>query len=53
MQLDYRVIVPRECVAGTRQVRHEAALENIGYVFGSIQSLTEVMNLLRVGLEET
>ncbi|MGQ1887867.1 cysteine hydrolase family protein [Serratia marcescens] len=52
MQLDYRVIVPRECVAGTRHVRHEAALENIGYVFGRIQSLAEVMNLLRVGLEE-
>lgn len=46
MQHDYRVLVPRECVAGTRLDRHEAALENIAYVFGKVQSLPEVLQML-------
>lgn len=47
MQLDYYVVVPRECVAGTTRARHEAALENMGYVFGKVRLLAEVMGALR------
>jgi nicotinamidase-related amidase len=47
MQLDYRVLVPRECVAGTSRARHEAALENISYVFGKVVPLSVVMETLR------
>lgn len=47
MQHDYRVVVPRECVAGTNADRHEAALENIAYVFGKVQALSEVLKALR------
>ena len=46
MQLDYRVIVPRECVAGTSVSRHDAALENIAYVFGKVFSLSAVIDNL-------
>ncbi|KEY57324.1 cysteine hydrolase family protein [Serratia sp. DD3] len=46
MQLDYRVWVPQECVAGTSQTRHEAALENIAYVFGNVQPLSAVISML-------
>lgn len=46
MQLDYRVMVPRECVAGTSVSRHEAALENIAYVFGKVVSLSAVIDML-------
>lgn len=47
MQHDYRVLVPHECVAGTNQDRHAAALENIAYVFGKVQSLPDVVEALR------
>lgn len=43
LQLDYRVLVPRECVAGTRRDRHEAALDHIGYVLGRVLSLDAVL----------
>ncbi|KVK86521.1 isochorismatase [Burkholderia ubonensis] len=39
LQLDYRVFVPRECVAGTTAARHDAALEHVGYVLGRVVSL--------------
>ena len=35
-QLNYRVVVPKECVAGTNNDRHLAALENIRYLFGRV-----------------
>jgi nicotinamidase-related amidase len=43
LQLDYRVIVPQECVAGTTHARHAAALEHIGYVLGRVLPLTRVI----------
>jgi nicotinamidase-related amidase len=46
MQLDYRVIVPQECVAGTTEARHTAALEHIGYVLGRVLPLTRVIEQL-------
>jgi len=49
MQLDYHVVVPRECVAGTTLERHKAALENISYVFGKVQDLVDVIGDLRTG----
>ncbi len=42
-QYNYRVIVPRECVAGSTQARHEAALEHIRYVLGRVVSLDELL----------
>lgn len=45
LQLNYRVLLPRECVAGTTVSRHEAALEHIGYVLGYVMSLDDVMAL--------
>lgn len=45
-QHNYRVVVPRECVAGTRVDRHEAALENIRYLYGRIYELDLVINEL-------
>jgi nicotinamidase-related amidase len=45
-QLNYRVVVPMECVAGTNEKRHEAALENIRYLFGKISSLDELLAIL-------
>lgn len=48
-QLGYRVVVPRECVAGTSEAQHEAALRNIEYVFGYVVSLALVQTLLRAG----
>lgn len=38
-QLNYRVVVPIECVAGTNADRHLAALENIRYLFGKVCTL--------------
>lgn len=48
-QLNYRVIVAPECVAGTTAERHDAALANIGYVFGSVRGLPDVLAGLRAG----
>lgn len=40
--LDFRCFIPRECVAGTTEDRHEAALLCLGHVFGYVVSLDEV-----------
>jgi nicotinamidase-related amidase len=45
-QLNYRVVVTPECVAGTSVEQHQAALRNIEYVFGYVESLGAVMSLL-------
>lgn len=45
-QLGYKVIVPIECVAGTNTARHDAALENIRYLFGKIISLKELITII-------
>ncbi|QPC94577.1 cysteine hydrolase family protein [Mesorhizobium sp. INR15] len=45
-QLNYRVFVVPECVAGTTEARNEAALDNIAYVFGSILPAREACTLL-------
>lgn len=44
-QLGYRVVVPRECVAGTSAAQHDAALRNIEYVFGYVAPLADVQAL--------
>lgn len=48
-QLGYRVVVPRECVAGTSEAQHEAALRNIEYVFGYVVPMALVETLLFSG----
>lgn len=40
--LDFRCVIPRECVAGTTPERHAAALSCLGHVFGYVVSLGEV-----------
>ncbi|MGI8626180.1 MAG: cysteine hydrolase family protein [Geodermatophilaceae bacterium] len=45
-QLNYRVIVAREWVAGTSDDQHQAALHNIDYVFGYVTSARVVLGLL-------
>jgi len=45
-QLNYRVIVPRDCAAGTNEERHLAALENVRYLFGKVCDLSELLPLL-------
>lgn len=45
-QLNYRVIVPPECVAGTTVEQHHAALRNIGYVFGALRPLRDLLDQL-------
>ena len=45
-QHNYRVAVVPECVAGTSRTRHEAALENIAYIFGEICPLKDLVNCL-------
>ncbi|MNP52599.1 Maleamate amidohydrolase [compost metagenome] len=51
LQLDYRVWVPHECVAGTSEARHLAALEHIGYVLGQVLPLASVMQHMRGSCE--
>lgn len=46
-QLNYRVLVVPECVAGTTEGRNEAALDNIAYVFGRILPAVDAHDLLR------
>jgi len=43
LQLDYRVFVPPECVAGTSEARHTAALEHIAYVLGRVLPLATLI----------
>jgi len=45
-QLNYRVIVPEECVAGTSIEQHRAALRNIAYILGKVLPLDEVISML-------
>ncbi|MCE4057878.1 cysteine hydrolase family protein [Pseudomonas sp. Au-Pse12] len=51
LQLDYRVLVPRECVAGTSEARHVAALEHIGYVLGRVLPLEVLMQQLQAACQ--
>lgn len=46
-QLNYRVVVPKNCVAGTTQDRHRAALDNISYVFGKVCNFDDAKSLLQ------
>ncbi len=43
LQYNYKVIVPPECVAGTSPEAHQAALNNIAYVFGKIIAVDELI----------
>jgi nicotinamidase-related amidase len=45
-QLNYKVIVPEECVAGTSVEQHHAALRNIAYILGKVLPLSKVMSML-------
>jgi nicotinamidase-related amidase len=45
-QLNYWVIVPEECVAGTSVEQHRAALRNIAYILGKVLPLGTVMSTL-------
>lgn len=47
-QLNYGVVVPPECVAGTTREQHEAALHNVDYVFGDVVPLKQVLEMLEV-----
>jgi nicotinamidase-related amidase len=44
-QYGYYVYVPRDCVAGTTPARHEAALENIRYLFGKVINLSDILEI--------
>lgn len=45
-QHNYRVVVPSNCVAGTNSERHQAALENIRYIFGKVCDFQDALDLL-------
>ncbi len=45
-QLNYWVIVPEECVAGTSVEQHRAALRNIAYILGRVLPLDEVISMI-------
>jgi nicotinamidase-related amidase len=45
-QLNYWVVVPEECVAGTSVEQHRAALRNIAYILGKVLPLEQVMSIL-------
>ncbi|MFV0414120.1 MAG: cysteine hydrolase family protein, partial [Oscillospiraceae bacterium] len=42
-QFGYYVIVPQECVAGTNERQHLAALDHIRYILGKVVSLADIM----------
>lgn len=46
-QLNYWVIVPEECVAGTSVEQHRAALKNISYILGRVLPLNDVISILK------
>lgn len=48
-QLNYRVFVVPECVAGTSPARHDAALDNIAYIYGRMLNAEATADLLRSG----
>ncbi len=45
-QLNYWVIVPEECMAGTSVEQHRAALRNIAYILGKVLPLGTVMSMI-------
>lgn len=45
-QLNYRIVIPKECVAGTSEDRQEAALENVRYLFGKVTDLETVIEII-------
>ncbi len=45
-QLNYKVLVMPECVAGTTVKRHQAALDNIAYLFGAVIPQKQLMEIL-------
>lgn len=50
-QHSYNVIVPVECVAGTSEKAHQAALDNISYIFGITVPLAHLLSACEQGLE--
>lgn len=46
---NYRVIVPRECVATDRQHLHEANLEDIDRYLGRVVSVAEALAMMKAG----
>lgn len=46
-EMNYRVIVPRECVSTDKEHLHAANLEDIGKYMGRVVSLAEALALLR------
>ncbi len=46
-QLNYRVLVPGECVAGTSVEQHRAALKNISYILGKVLPLDDIISILK------
>jgi len=46
-QLNYKVIVPEECVAGTSVEQHKAALRHIQYILGKVVSLDKIESELK------
>lgn len=45
-QYGYFVLVPRECVAGTSPLQHQAALEHIDYVLGRVVALEDLLQAI-------
>jgi nicotinamidase-related amidase len=41
-QYGYFVYVPKDCVAGTSPLQHEAALEHIRYILGKVITLSDI-----------
>jgi len=46
-QLNYKVIVPEECVVGTSIEQHKAALRHIQYTLGKVVSLDKLESELK------
>lgn len=42
-QYGYFVYVPKDCVAGTSSLQHEAALEHVRYVLGKVVTLADII----------
>lgn len=52
-QHSYKVIVPVECVAGTSIKAHQAALDNISYLFGTTVALDHFLSACGERLERS
>jgi nicotinamidase-related amidase len=50
-ELNYQVIVPRECVSTSKPHLHEANLEDIGKYLGRVVSIDEAITLLAAEME--